>query len=77
MIPLCFPWLNPLFREQVASVTVAVSGNSARVTAPEMTGERRAILEKLVKEKAERARQSVRTARERALGEIKNEKRVR
>jgi ribosome recycling factor len=53
-------------------LSVVVDGEGLRVIFPELTGERREQFIKLVKEKLEDARVSLRQERERVLADIKN-----
>ena len=68
------PDIEAALREQVPSVSVAVGETTVRVIAPELTGERRAILEKVARERMEEAKQSVRGVREKILSDIKKQK---
>ena len=58
-------------RAQMPSLGVTVSGTGVRATAPAVTGEQRTAFEKILKERAEEAKQSVRAAREKVLADIK------
>ena len=68
------PDIEAALREQVPSVSVAVGDTTVRAIAPELTGERREILEKTARERAEEAKQSIRGAREKVLSDIKQQK---
>ena len=61
-------------RKQVPSVSLSVGEASARVVAHELTGERRELLQKLAKNLAEEAKQSIRGARQDVLSDIKKKK---
>ena len=68
------PDIEAALREQAPSMSVAVGETTVRVIAPDITGERRAILEKTVKERMEEAKQSIRGAREKSISDIKQKK---
>lgn len=57
-----------------SQMSVSVGESSIRVIAPEMTGDRREMMSKLVKEKAEEAKQSVRGDREKEMNNLKKQK---
>ena len=61
-------------RAQMPSLGVTVSGTGVRATAPAVTGEQRTAFEKILKERTEEAKQSVRAAREKGLAAIRKEK---
>ena len=64
------PDIETAIRDQVPSVSVATDGALVRVTVPEMSGDRRELLEKLVGRHAEEAKRSVRGLRERLLSDL-------
>lgn len=63
--------IESALRDQVPFMSLSVAEKSIRVIAPEVTGEQRKALEKLVKERADRAKQSVRGTREKLLSDIR------
>ena len=68
------PAVEDALRARVPSLSFSVSGTGVRATAPEVTGEQRARLERVVKDRAEDAKRSVRAAREKVLADIKRRK---
>ncbi|MBI2673715.1 MAG: ribosome recycling factor [Candidatus Zambryskibacteria bacterium] len=77
---LITPWDNSIapnidkaIRESNLGLSVSLDAQGVRVSFPELTGERRTLLIKMVKEKLEEARIKVRTEREKNL-EILNHK---
>ncbi|MDP3763830.1 MAG: ribosome recycling factor [bacterium] len=74
---LVTPWdqsvasdIDRAIRESNLGLSVTLDGQGVRVSFPELTSERRAILTKMVKEKFEEARIKVRTEREKNLANI-------
>ena len=65
------PNIETALREQLPTMEIAVGETAVRVIAPDVTGERRAILEKNVRERMDEAKQSVRGMREKTLTDIK------
>ena len=61
-------------REQIPSVSVSVTETGVRIVAQEITTERKDFLIKMVKDRAEEAKQSIRGIREKMLTEIKRQK---
>ena len=61
-------------RDQVPFMSIAAGETTVRVIAPEMTGDRRSLLEKTARERMEEAKQSVRGVREKILSDIKRQK---
>ena len=72
--PTLLPEIEKALQKQTTAMSVAVQENNIRVIVPEMTEERRELLKKIIRERAEEARQSIRGAREKELGEIKKQK---
>ena len=72
--PALLPDIEAALREQVPSMSIAVGETTIRAISPELTGERREALEKVARERAEEAKQSVRGAREKAVSDIKQKK---
>ena len=68
------PDIESAIQKHIPSIEVVTHGNIIRVIAPEITGERRALLEKSVKERMEDVRKSIRSAREKVLVSIKKKK---
>lgn len=68
------PEVETALQEQVPSVSVAVNDKTVRVITPELTGERRAMLEKTARERMEEAKKSIRGTREKILSDIKQKK---
>lgn len=68
------PEIEAALREQVPSVSVATGETTVRVITPDLTGERRAMLEKTAKERTEEAKKSIRGIREKILSDIKQKK---
>ena len=68
------PDIESALREQVSSMHIMVNQNTVRVIAAEMSGEQREVLKKIVKERMEEAKRSLRGAREKVLSEIKKKK---
>ena len=68
------PEIETALREQVSSVSIAVGETTVRVIAPDVTGERRAMLEKTARERMEEAKKSIRGTREKMLSDIKCKK---
>lgn len=66
--------IETALREQVPTMGVAVGETAVRVISPEVTGERRTILERNARERMEEAKQSVRGIREKVLADIKKKK---
>lgn len=61
-------------REQASTFNISVSGNSVRVALPDITNERRVEIERVIKEKQEEGKQSIRAERERVLNDLKANK---
>ena len=59
--------IDKAIREANLGLSVSVDGAGLRVSFPELTSDRRAMLSKVAKEKLEEARVAVRTEREKAL----------
>lgn len=68
------PEIEAALREQLPTMEMAVGETTIRVIAPDLTGERRALLEKSAQERMEEARQSIRGVREKILTDIKQKK---
>ena len=68
------PDIEAALREQVPSMSIAVGETTVRVIAPEITGERRTMLEKIARERMEEAKQSIRGVREKIVSDIKVKK---
>ncbi|MDE0243348.1 MAG: ribosome-recycling factor [Candidatus Kaiserbacteria bacterium] len=66
------PQIESALREQVQSVTIAPAETSVRVVVPEMSGEQRELLARLVNKHAEEAKQSIRSLREKLLSDMKH-----
>ncbi len=64
------PDIDRAIRESNLGLSVSLDAQGVRVSFPELTNERRTLLNKVVKEKLEEARIRVRTERERNLGDI-------
>ena len=64
------PDIDRAIRESNLGLSVALDGQGVRVSFPELTSERRAMLIKVMKEKYEEARIRVRTEREKNLNEL-------
>ena len=62
--------IDKTIRESNLGLSVALDALGLRVSFPELTGERRAMLSKIAKEKLEEARIRVRTAREKSLDDL-------
>lgn len=62
--------IDKAIRESNLGLSVAIDAAGLRVSFPELTGERRAMLSKIAKEKLEEARIKIRTERERSLETI-------
>ena len=63
-------FIDSAIRESNLGLSVALDGETLRVSFPELTSERRVALLKLAKEKLEEARKTVRVEREKTLGDI-------
>ncbi|MCY4576861.1 MAG: ribosome-recycling factor [Candidatus Kaiserbacteria bacterium] len=72
--PTLLPDIEAALREQAPSVSVAVGETTVRVITPDLTGERRAMLEKTARERMEEAKQSIRGGREKILSDMKQKK---
>ena len=72
--PALLPEIEAALRDQVPSMSIAVGETTIRAISPELTGERRTALEKVARERAEEAKQSLRGAREKAVSDIKQQK---
>ena len=68
------PEVEAVLRKELSSVEMAVGDTAIRVIAPELTGERRTLLQKTARERSEEAKQSIRTIREKVLVDIKKKK---
>lgn len=68
------PAVEAALREHLPLMEVSVNDSGVRVIAPEITQDRRSSLEDAVRDLAEEAKQSLRGAREKALGAIKRRK---
>ncbi len=66
--------METALREQVPSATVSVNDTGIRITAHELTAERRDMLARVVKERAEEAKKSIRGVREKLIGDIRKRK---
>lgn len=66
--------IEQAIREKFPSMNIVATDTGVRLIASEMLGERRTLLEKEAKEKAEMARQSVRGYREKVLADLKKKK---
>lgn len=64
------PDIDRAIREANLGLAVSLDGQGVRVSFPELTGERRALLIKVVKEKLEEARIRIRTEREKGLSDL-------
>ena len=62
--------IDKAVREANLGLSSSIDGEGLRVSFPELTGERRALLIKAAKEKLEEARIRVRNEREKAIGEL-------
>ncbi|MDO8590295.1 MAG: ribosome recycling factor [bacterium] len=62
--------IDKAIRESNLGLSVAIDAAGLRVSFPELTGERRAMLSKVAKEKLEEARIKIRTEREKSLETI-------
>ena len=67
------PLIEAALREQLNSFSIAVSQSSIRVIAPDLTQERRELLVKVIKDKKEEAKKSLRGDREKTLDKIKKD----
>ena len=67
------PLIEAALREQLNSFSIAVAQSSIRVIAPDLTQERREFLVKVIKEKKEEAKKSLRGAREKTIDKIKKD----
>ena len=65
------PDIEAALRERLPTMEIAVGETTVRVIAPDVTGERRVILEKNIRERADEAKQSIRGVREKVLTDIK------
>ena len=72
--PSFLPDIEAALRAQVPTMEITVGETSVRVIAPDLTGERRTILQKTAAERAEEAKQSIRGAREKVLNDMKKKK---
>ncbi len=68
------PAIESELRERMPSMSLSVGDTGIRVTAQELTGERRVLLERAARERMEEAKQSIRNAREKEIAEIKHAK---
>lgn len=69
------PDIEKALREQIPpSMNISIGETSVRLIAPDITGEHRIMLEKVAREKADEAKQSIRGAREKVLSDIKQKK---
>ncbi len=68
------PEIETALREQAPSVSVATGETTVRAITPDLTGERRTILEKTTRERTEEAKKSIRGIREKILADIKHKK---
>lgn len=68
------PEIEAVLRKELDSMEVAVADTIIRVIAPDLTGERRTLLQKTARERSEEAKQSIRSAREKVLSEVKKKK---
>ena len=66
--------IEKALREQITVAEVSVGETSIRVTLGAMTGERRAMIESVAKERVEEAKRSIRGAREKVLSILKQKK---
>jgi len=64
------PDIDKAIRESNLGLSISLDGQGVRVSFPELTSERRAILTKVVREKLEEARIKVRTEREKNLDSV-------
>ena len=62
--------IDKTIRESNLGLSVALDTIGLRISFPELTGERRAVLSKIAREKLEEARIRVRTEREKSLDEL-------